>query len=334
MDLDLLVIGDSSAGWQGAVTAAQLGHKVGLIALSAGAAAWQADLRQIPGEVLSDACADWPLSGRVEPTGSRPAGHVQWIRFAAYVKATWQHEIDLYRGQLLAAGGQVWAGSPVLTSTQSVTVASSESTSQELQAPQMLIAIGTEPRRPRFANVELPNVFDAARMLDVVALPQEACVVGAGVTGLRAACLLAWWGVKVRVIDGWSRDSLLHDEEISAQFSQAAELGVSFECGEDVIGLMAGAGRRVVITLESGHHLETQSVFLATGRQGRTDELQLENAELTSDDCGRLWCGAELRTWTESISAVGDVVGYTPEIGSERELVNLAVQALLAPVLV
>jgi len=193
----------------------------------------------------------------------------------------------------------------------------------------MLIATGTEPLRPQVAPVGLPNVFEAAGILDASALPREACVVGAGVTGLRAACLLAWWGARVQVIDGRSLESLSHDDEIVDLMRQADELGVSFECGEDVIGLKSGSGRRVVITLESGRHLETESVWLATRRHGRTDELQLENAELTADDCGRLWCGAELRTWTESICAVGDVVGYSPEVGTEKELVNHAVQALL-----
>ncbi|MDB5340796.1 MAG: pyridine nucleotide-disulfide oxidoreductase dimerization region [Planctomycetaceae bacterium] len=328
MDLDLLVIGDSSAGWQGAVTAAQLGHKVGLVALPSSS---ESDLRQIPSEVLAEARADWPLLRTVKQTALRLADPSVWCRFAGYVKATWQREIDLYQDQLLAAGGQVWVGSAALTGTDSVAV--SGTTTVELQAPQMLIATGTVSQRPQFASRDLPNVCAAARLLDATALPREACIVGAGITGLRAACLLAWWGVKVQVIDGRSRESVLNDEETFDLRSQADELGVSFECGEDVIGL-SEAGRRVVITLESGRRLETESVWLATGRHGRTDDLQLENAELSADDCGRLWCGAELRTWTESICAVGDVVGYSPEVGTEKELVRQAVEALLAPALV
>ncbi len=329
MDLDLLVIGDSSAGWQGAVTAAQLGHKVGLVALPSSDVP-QSDLRQIPADVLNDACADWPLLRTAKQTALRLADAAGWCRFAGYAKATWQREIDLYHDQLLAAGGQIWVGSPVLTGTETVSVAGANSV--ELQAPQMLIATGTVSLRPRFASEDLPNVSDAARLLDATALPREACVVGAGITGLRAACLLAWWGVKVCVIDGRSEESLQNDEEISDLRSQADELGVSFECGEDVIGLKSG--RRVEITLESGRRLETESVWLATGRHGRTDDLQLENAELSADDCGRLWCGAELRTWTDSICAAGDVVGYSPEVGTEKELVRQAVGALLASVLV
>ena len=331
MDLELLVIGDSSAGWHGAVTAAQLGHKVGLIALPSNSDASHSDLRQIPNEVLSDSLADWPLTGTIKANARRQA---EWLRFTAYVKSTWRHEIEIYRDQLLAAGGRIWVGLPVLTGSQSATVASPDSAPVELDAPQMLIATGTEPRRPQFAGMELPNVSDAARLLDAAVLPKEACVVGAGITGLRAACLLAEWGVKVRVIDGRSRASLLNDEETSDLRRQADELGVTFECGEDVIGLKSGAGRKVVITLESGHQIETESVWLATGRHGRTDDLQLENAELSADDCGRLWCGPDLCTWTESICAVGDVVGYTPEIGSEKELVNQAVRTLLAPAFV
>ena len=329
MDLDLLVIGDSSAGWQGAVTAAQLGHKVGLIALPSSSDVGLTDLRQIPHDVITDACADWPLSRTAKQTALRLADPVQWRTFAGYVKSNWQLETDLYRDQLLAAGGEIYVGTPVLTGTQSATIATSATSPLEVEAAQMLIATGTKAQRPHFAPAGLPNVFDAAGILDATALPRETCVVGAGVTGLRAACLLAWWGARVQVIDGRSLESLSQDDEIADLKRQADELGVTFECGEDVIGLKSGTGRRVVITLESGRRLETESVWLATSRHGQTDELQLENAELSTDDCGRLWCGADLRTWTESICAVGDVVGYTPEVGTETELVTQAVQALL-----
>lgn len=329
MELDLLVIGDSSAGWQGAVTAAQLGHKVSLIAQPQSSGTSASDLRQIPHAVLTEACADWPLARTIQQTTRRLGDSAQWVKFASYVKATWQLEVSLYRDQLLAAGGEIWEGSPVLTGMRTVSVTSPDHETVELQSAQMLIATGTELQRPQFAPTGLPNVFDAAGLLEATALPRETCVVGAGVTGLRAACLLAWWGASVRVIDGRSLESLSCDDEIADLMSEARELGVSFECGEDVIGLKSGTGRRVTITLESGRHLVTESVWLATGRHGRTDDLQLENAELTADDRGRLWCGAELRTWTESICAAGDVVGYTPEVGTEKELVTLAVQALL-----
>ncbi len=334
MDLDLLVIGDTSAGWQGAVTAAQLGHKVGLIACAISPDVAQSDLRQIPQDVLTDACADWPMARSVKQTAARLNDAAQWRKFAGYVKATWQHEVGLYRDQLLSAGGEIWEGSPILTGTHSVAVTSSDKAPVELHTSQMLIAPGTEFQRPQFASANLPNVFEAAGLLDATALPRESCVVGGGVTGLRAACLLAWWGARVRVIDGRSLESLSRDDEIADLMNQAEALGVNFECGEDVIGLTSGAGRRVTLTLESGRQLETESVWLATGRCGRTTDLQLENAELSTDDRGRLWCGAELRTWTESICAAGDVVGYTPEVGSEKELVSLAVQALFEMALV
>ena len=330
MDLDLLVIGDSSAGWHGAVTAAQLGHTVGLIVRPE---SLNCDLRQIPDDITTEVCADWPVHRTGRKASAQITSPDAWGKFTQYAKSAWQHEIDLYRTQFLKAGGQIWAGSTALSDAHSVTVSGPGSVSRELHAEQILIATGTEFRRPQFAKTPLQQVFDAAQLLDVGALPREASVIGAGVTGLRAACLLAWWGVKVRVIDGRSQASLQDDAETSGLLNRADELGVRFETSEDVIGLET-AGRRVEIVMESGRRLQTESVWLATGRYGRTAELQLENAELSADDCGRLWCGVDLRTWTESICAAGDVVGYSSEVGSEKELVTKAVQALLTPSLV
>ncbi|MES2789395.1 MAG: FAD-dependent oxidoreductase [Planctomycetota bacterium] len=332
MDLDLLVIGDSSAGWQGAVAAAQRGYQVGLIAPCGSSDTSTSDLRQISSTVLDDAYADWPRSRTVKHAALRRAASAPWIQFADNLKATWRSEIGRYRHQHLVAGGQIWTGSAAFTGIHSVHIDAPGSASVELSAQHTLIATGTQSQRPPFASGDFPGVFDAARLLDASALPKAASIVGAGVTGLRAACLLAWWGVHVRVLDSRSSQSLLHDDEASDLLLQAEGLGVTFDLSEDVIGLQSAAGRRVMITFESGRRAEADSVWLATGRRGRTDELQLECAELSTDDCGRLWCGAQLRTWTASICAVGDVVGYSPETGSESELVSQAVHALLGNV--
>ena len=323
MDLELLVIGDSAAGLQGAVTAAQLGRTVGLIC-PVPAEATQYDLRQIPERVLHDTCADWAGWRPVLNVRRHPTDAGRWRQFAAAVHSTWQREVELYLDHILAAGGRIWQGTAALLGPQTVCVTTAISAGTRIEAEQIIIATGTRSERPRFAADDLPQVQNAADLLLAPAVTREACVIGASVTGLRAACLLAWWGCTVRMIDGRSSDGCL-DDDTAGLVSWAEQLGVTFEFGEDVIGLESVGARHTELTMESGRRFTTEAVWLATGRLGRTEGLQLENAELSADDRGRLWCGSELRTWTPTISAVGDVVGFTQEEGSEEELVAAAI---------
>lgn len=323
MDLDLLVIGVSYAGWERAVAAARLHRRVGLIAIPSPAALPQWDLRQCPDHVLQAACAQWALAATPRQTALRHSDPLQWREFATRATTLWQRELDSLRQQLLAAKGRIWTGTPLLTGAHSVVVTGSGSPPFPLRSEQLLIATGTRPQRPWFAVSEPAGLHEAARLLDASDLPGEACVVGAGVTGLRAACLLAWWGTHVRVIDGRQSSFPVANDDTCDLLNWAERLEVDFEFGEDVIGVRSHTGRQPVgLTLESGRQVRTESVWLATGRRGRTDELKLEHARLMTDETGRLWCGPQLRTWIPSISAAGDVVGYASEAVRESEPVG------------
>jgi NAD(P) transhydrogenase len=61
--------------------------------------------------------------------------------------------------------------------------------------------------------------------------------------------------------------------------------------------------------LASGKEIRSESVLYATGRQGATDELGLENVGIEADKRGRIPVDDEFRTTTPHIFAVGDVCG-------------------------
>ncbi len=320
MDLELLVIGATSAGWRVAVAAAQAGGTVGLVSLPPRADAFRSDLRLLPDELVREVCADWPLLRPLRRSSPSHADVASWRQFTDYAVQAWRQERADHRDRLLVAGGIMWTGAVAMIDSRSVAITDAAGRSLRIAANQMVLATGTRSHLPRFADAHLSGVHEAAGLLDAAAIPQAACVVGAGLTGLRAACLLAWWGAQVTVVDGRASQADLGDEQTAEWLSWAEELGVQFHCGEDVIGLKAQSARRTALTLESGRQLNSESVWLATGRLGETDQLQLDHAGLTVDDRGRLWCDDQQRTWTKSIFAAGDVIGFCPSAGSEADL--------------
>lgn len=329
MDLELLVIGATSAGWQGAITAAQAGINVALVILPQQSAALYPDLRQIPDEFLHDLCSDW---ARRSPRGAAQTPEpTDWRQFAEQVTEAWNLGREVQREQFLADGGRLWTANAELLDAHNVRLRCSRGQTAEVSAEHILLATGTRIQHLPCAAQHMPNVHDAAALFNAAAIPRTATIVGGGVTGLRAACLLAWWGSTVTVIDGHRSVGELLDEATIDWFHWAEELGVRFECGEDVIAVEETSARHVDLILESGCRLTATSVWLATRRCGETDHLQLDRAGLSTDDRGRVWCDDLNRTWAESISAVGDVVGFCPAIQSESEVAQQLVESLFEP---
>lgn len=322
------MIGATAAGWQGAVTAAQAGINVGLVDLPVHEHSRGLDLRQLPCELLREACADWQLR---RPPGRRSvighAGREHWRQFSQHVSQVWQLHQHRQRDLLQSAGGSLWMGTPGLMADQSVHLHAARGQVLRIRADQVLLASGTRPQRPRLAPVGLAAVQEAAWLLNADVVPRDACIVGASMTGLRAACLLAWWGSRVTVVDGASGQFDSPTGQRAAWRQWADELDVQFAWGEDAIGF-DGAGRRgTAVTLESGQRLTEQSVWLATARRGATDQLQLDQAGVGLDENGRVWCDDQHRTWAQSVSAVGDVVGFTPSRLTDTEVISNLVQA-------
>jgi len=83
---------------------------------------------------------------------------------------------------------------------------------------------------------------------------------------------------------------------------------MTYRFGEEVVGVERKQDR-VVCYMRSGKQIATHTLLYATGRQGATDSLKLENAGLEADKRGRLDVDAEYRTAVEHVYAVGDVAG-------------------------
>lgn len=319
MDFDLLVIGASAAGWQVAIAAARMDRKVGLIAQQSLPQQPMVDLRSLPGSMLRDVCADWPILQRGPRAASRVECATSWRQFADYTQRVWQQEQDACRDQFLAAGGKVWTGDVMLSGPHGVHLKRPRMKAIEFAFDHLVIATGTTPQKPHFAIEGVPSIGNAAWILESQELSGDACVVGASLTGLRAACLLALWGNRVSLVDGRMVAATVADEDSADWYAWGRDLGVRFETGEDVIGLKSRSPRKTAVILESGRHVVAETIWLATGRRGRTSDLRLGMAGLTTDDCGRLWCDPGHRTWVPSIHAAGDVVGFPPETGLEVE---------------
>ena len=154
------------------------------------------------------------------------------------------------------------------------------------------------------------RVLDSDGILDLQSIPASMVVVGAGVIGVEYASMFAALGSKVTIVE--KRQDMLDfcdPEIIEALRFHLRDLAVTFRFGEEVTGVQVGASGTVT-SLASGKKIPAETVMYSAGRQGQTENLELENAGLEADNRGRIFVDEAFQTKVDHIYAVGDVIGF------------------------
>jgi NAD(P) transhydrogenase len=141
-------------------------------------------------------------------------------------------------------------------------------------------------------------------------VPRSMVIVGAGVIGMEYASMFAALGSKITVVE--QRDTMLDfcdAEVIEALKYRLRDLAVTFRFGETVSAVEQHP-RGTLTVLESGKKIAADAVMYSAGRQGLTDELDLDKAGLSADKRGRITVDEHYRTAVPHIYAVGDVIGF------------------------
>ena len=186
---------------------------------------------------------------------------------------------------------------------------------QRLSAANIVIATGSRPYRPASIDFDHQRIFDSDTILDLPFTPNSITIYGAGVVGSEYASIFRNLNVKVNLVN--TRDKLLDflDDEITDALSyHLRDQGILIRHRE-AFQEIDGRGDGVVLHLKSGKKLKTDVLLWANGRQGNTDELQLDNAGLAANKRGQLDVDNCFRTSVEHIYAVGDVIGF-PSLAS------------------
>jgi NAD(P) transhydrogenase len=122
--------------------------------------------------------------------------------------------------------------------------------------------------------------------------------------------MFAALGTKVTVVE--KRQDMLDfcdPEIIEALKFHLRDLAVTFRFGEEVTAVDVGASGTVT-TLASGKQIPAETVMYSAGREGQTEQLDLDNAGLETDGRGRIFVDDDFQTKVDHIYAVGDVIGF------------------------
>jgi dihydrolipoamide dehydrogenase len=302
---DLLVIGAGPGGYVAAIRAAQLGMRVGVVEKE----------KALGGTCLRVGCI--PSKALLETTeriyevkkgllGARVQGlEVDLKALMAHkdkvVQANTQGVEFLFKKNGIARH----LGTARFLSERKVLV---EETGEELSARFFLIATGSAPLIPPWAQVDGERVVTSTEALSFPEVPERLIVVGGGVIGLELGVVWHRLGAEVVVLEYMDRILPTMDAELSRAAEKVFKReGLTIRTGVRVTAVLPQAkGARV--ELEGGEVLEADRVLLAVGRRPYTEGLGLENAGLFTDERGRIPVDEHLRTKLPHIYATGDVI--------------------------
>jgi NAD(P) transhydrogenase len=322
-DYELLVIGSGPAGQKAAIQAAKLGRRVAMVERRQ-LGGVSVNRGTIPSKTLREAVMYLTgLSQRaVYGDSYRVKEEITVEDLAMRTRQVVEREVDIVRNQLSRNHVQVLTGSARFVDPHTVVLGGDEK--RRLSAEKIVIATGTRPHRPASVEFDKHCILDSDGLLLMERLPASIVVVGAGIIGIEYASMFAALGTKVTVVE--KRQRLL--DFVDAQIAEGLQyhlrdLGVVFRFGETVTAVERHAGATMTL-LESGKQIPAEVVLYAAGRQGETDELDLERAGLEADERGRIEVAPDFRTSVDHIFAAGDVIGWPSLAATSMEQGRLA----------
>jgi NAD(P) transhydrogenase len=322
-DYELLVIGSGPAGQKAAIQAAKLGRRVAIVERRT-LGGVSVNRGTIPSKTLREAVVYLTgLSQRaVYGESYRVKEEITVEDLALRTRQVVEREIDIVRNQLTRNHVQMVTGIARFVDPHTIAVSGGEE--RRLTADKIVIATGTRPRRPAAVEFDNRTILDSDGLLLLDRIPASVLVVGAGIIGIEYASMFAALGTKVTVVE--KRQRLL--DFVDAQIAEGLQyhlrdLGVIFRFGETVTAVECHEGATMTL-LQSGKRIPSEVVFYAAGRQGATDELELEKAGLVANERGQIDVGPDYRTAVEHVFAAGDVIGWPSLAATSMEQGRLA----------
>jgi NAD(P) transhydrogenase len=326
-EYDMVVIGSGPGGQKAAIASAKLGKSAAIVERGNMLGGVCVNTGTIPSKTLREAVLY--LTGMSQRELYGASYRVKEKITPADLLARTQHvitkEIDVVRNQLMRNRVDLLEGHGRFIDPHTIEI--EDPTRREkltISGKYIVIATGTTPARPSGVDFDDDRVLDSDGILDLKSLPASMVVVGAGVIGIEYASMFAALGTKVTVVE--KRSDMLDfcdPEIIEALKFHLRDLAVTFRFGEEVTAVDVGASGTIT-TLASGKQIPADTVMYSAGRQGQTDQLDLQKAGVEVESRGRIFVDDKFRTKVEHIYAVGDVIGFPALAATSMEQGRLA----------
>ena len=213
---------------------------------------------------------------------------IEQMRAAKYLDVADTHGFDIRRGEARFADPQTLLvdGEP-------------------LPAAAYIVATGSEPATPDLPGLDEVDWLTSTTAMELAQLPESLVVIGGGYVGMEQAQLFAGLGTRVTLIGRLAP----HTEPELAEVLREAFQRVGITVIQQRAVQVATEAGGVTLRTDDGQTVTAQRLLIATGRQPRTDGLDLAVAGIEVDERGFIAVDARQQTSNPKVWAAGDVSG-------------------------
>lgn len=322
---DLVVLGSGPAGEKGAAQAAYFGKKVALIEKEDVLGGAAANTGTLPSKTLRESALylsgfrQRDLYGMSFQLNESVSARDFLYRERLVVQSERSrisdnlnlHDVDIYRGF------------GTFLDDHTIEVTPKNGIPIKLEADVILIATGSHPFQPPMFPFYDSRVYDSDTILHINDIPGSMLIAGGGVIGCEYACMFAALGIRVHLVEGRNQLLSFMDLELSDGLTQCLrrmniDLHLSTEIEE------VKAGEHITIQLNTGEVVEVETLLAATGRNGNTNNMGLEDIGLKPGSRGHLQVNDLYQTNLSHIYAAGDVIGFPALASTAMEQARIA----------
>jgi pyruvate/2-oxoglutarate dehydrogenase complex dihydrolipoamide dehydrogenase (E3) component len=305
-----VILGGGPAGNTAATYAARLGADVTLVERDVvGGAAHLWDC--IPSKTMIATGGAMSFSRRIEGMGlSHQDAHLDLDAQRRRVVEIEEHLRGQITTLLESQGVRLVRGSARLAGAHEVAI-STEDGDELIEADAILIATGSRPRIPDWANPDGDRVLTTRQAYPPPRMPDHLVVIGSGVTGVEFVHMFSSFGAKVTLIV--SRQQVLPQKDAEVAAALEEELlrrGVRLYKGARAEGIELG-DEGAAVHCDDGRVARGSHALLAIGSIPNSDELGLELAGVKTD-AGYIPINHHCQSNIPHIYAAGDVSGKLP----------------------
>jgi NAD(P)H dehydrogenase (quinone) len=306
-----VIIGGGPAGNGAATHAARLGAEVTLIERDiVGGAAHLHDC--IPSKAMIATGGAMSFSRRLQGMGLEeldPEVDIEALR--ARIADIESHLNRSVEGLLNSQGVRILRGTGSLKGPHEV-VADTPAGVEELEADAILIATGSRPRIPDWAEPDGDRLLTTRQAYPPSTMPQHLVVIGSGVTGVEFVHMFSSFGSKVTLIVSRQQVLPIKDPEVAAALEEDfLRRGVTLLKGARALGVDR-VDDGVAVRCQDGRVAPGSHALLAIGSIPNSEGLGLEAAGVLVDDNGYVPINQHCQSNVAHVYAAGDVSGKLP----------------------
>lgn len=192
-------------------------------------------------------------------------------------------------------------------------VATTDEGERTFEADAILVATGSRPRVPEWAEPDGDRVLTTRDAYPPRSMPEHLVVVGSGVTGVEFVHMFSSFGAQVTLIVSRQQVLPAKDPEVAAALeSDFLRRGVRLYKGARAVALDRTDSGGVIVRCDDGRSAEGSHVLLAIGSMPNVEGVGLDVAGVEMDGPWVRNLDHHLRTNVAHIYVAGDLSGKLP----------------------